>query len=517
MKLLTSYESRELDRETIKKGVPELILMETASEKIKSEILKSLSKSKIKSPRILIIAGKGNNGGDGVSTARKLLTDHIDVKVIMIGARENLSEACEVQVKSFEIAGGKVLFTSNPELVKSEILKYHPHILIDSIVGTGLSGRLRKPADEVVKIVNELKNKIKFKVIAVDIPTGVISDGPTPPDNPMIKADVTITFGYPKLGIADYPAKNFTGKVMVAEIGFTKESEILKKVKRELFTIEDARKIFQPRSGDVHKGKMGHIAVIGGSTGITGAVYIASFSALRSGAGLVSAVLPESFAKYGENFPEIMIYPAPESNGCLSPQALEPVLKFTENKTVLIGNGSGRCQEVSEFVRRFVLKFKGIIVIDADGINSLAGDLSILADSPAKLKVITPHIGEMARLTGQSAELVSENKEVIAKDVAVQTNSVVVLKSAVTVTAFPDGRTFWNSSGTPALAVAGSGDVLAGVVSTFAHRFGIYGVPLAVFVHGLAGEIAERKLHTESLKPFDIINAIPLAIRKLSS
>ncbi len=519
MKVVTSEEMREIDKVAIEQyGISSAVLMERAGLSVALKVKELLPYKKM-----LILCGSGNNGGDGLVAARNLHNWGFKVNVLMFAKKNILSSDCNKQYQIAKDMGIKIEFRSSIE--KGDL---HGAVVIDAIFGTGLS----RPVNENLTDVFTFINNSESPVISVDIPSGISSDTGTILGG-AIKADYTVTFGLPKRGHFLYPGAEYTGRLFVEDIGFPARLLSSDKLNVELINKENISHLIPQRPACSHKGDYGHVLVVAGSSGKTGAALMTAKACLRSGAGLVTLAVPKSLMDVfqGRVTEEMTLPLTDDGNGMLSSKAVDEILNYAFQKidVIAIGPGSGVSKETEKIITELIIKSTVPIVIDADAINSLAGSMlsgqglkNIFQKAKSPI-ILTPHSGEMTRLFKQK----SEGKELRAKmekdriDAAMsfsKENGVyLVLKGAPTIVAEPDGNVFINTTGNPGMATAGSGDVLTGIIAAMlgqklsavdASLFGVY-------IHGLAGDIAASRYGEHSLIASDIINFLPDAFLSL--
>ncbi len=486
----------EIDRITIEEiGISSLVLMENAASGVFQVIQKEFENVR----RVLVVAGKGNNGGDGIGFARRMHLNGYDVDIFLA-----LGEVKGDALKQLEIAkklGVKVL-TEKPNFEEYDLI-------IDAIFGTGFTPPVRGKAEEIIRTINGSS----VPVVAVDIPSGLSADTGEVFE-PSVRANVTVTFQFPKLCHVLFPASALCGKVYVVDISIPRS--LAEGIKREVL-LPDKLTLYR-RKRDTYKTREGHLLIVGGSAGKTGAVVMSAKAATRAGAGLVSVGVPEELNPVVESLiveEMSILLPGAER---LSYFAVKEILSLQERHSVLVlGMGMDRYEEGQDIVLKLLEKWEKPLLLDADGINNLAdyGDYSVLRDRKIPA-VLTPHVGEFSRLTKKDTKFITENQPEVAVEFATENNCYVVLKGARTVIATPQGRAFISLRGTPAMAKGGVGDVLAGVLGALMGKMEIEeALKLGVFLHGLAGEIAEERTHTESLKALDIVDSLPEAYRRL--
>ncbi len=478
--VLTGKQMKEVDRDTIERiGIPSLVLMERAALAA-ADAAEELAGD---NARILAVCGTGNNGADGIAVGRILSERGYRTTVFLAGNLEHASEEHQVQRNIAENL-------SVPVETDPEILEQPWDVIVDAVFGIGLG----RPVEGQYRVILEQLQKKReiegVKVVAVDIPSGIDADTGAVMGT-ALKADVTVTFGFEKTGLCLYPGKGFAGSVRVADIGFSEISLTHTGWDARMIGSEDF-KCMPKRRADGNKGTFGKVLVIAGSRGMCGAAYLSALAVLRAGAGLVKVLtVPENRAVLQTQLPEALVE-------CYDPNEEDAdVLKaFAERQcdwadVIILGPGLGQ----EPYVRRLVesvLSYAYVpIVLDADGLNTVAKYPGLTRYFTENI-IITPHIGEMARLCGKSAEELKADPLQAAKDYSGQFGVVCVMKDAVTVTADRDGRAWINGSGCSAMAKGGSGDVLTGVIAGLLAR-GMEcaeAAAMGVYVHGLAGETA---------------------------
>ncbi len=525
MKIVTAAEMRELDRATSERfGVPSLMLMENAGAAVADFVLRRYPGAQ----SIGIICGKGNNGGDGFVAARKLREAGKRVSILLLADPGELKGDAAAMFKRLSLQ--PVLARNDEELRSAAVQQvYRADVLIDGILGTGF----RPPVKGFYADAIGAFAKADRPVVAIDIPSGLDSDEMRPkPDasHPIVPAHATVTFTAPK------PAHLFSsavrGPIMVAPIGSPEEA-IISNLGLEVPTWREMASLLSPRDPEAHKGSFGHVLVVGGSLGKAGAAAMAGMAALRSGAGLATVACPRSVLPTVAGFmPELMTEPLEETEaGTISLRALEygRMDALVEGKSVIaLGPGIGRHTETTQFVRTLVEKFRLPMVIDADGLNAFQGAVEKL-DGAAHPLVLTPHPGEMSRLIGGTIADVEDDRIAVARKFAQEHKLVLVLKGHRTLTALPDGRLWVNHSGNPGMATGGMGDILTGMVASLWAQ-GLHkpvspsaGSPVweaivtAVYLHGLAGDVACERQGELSLTATDLLSALPEAIRRVQA
>jgi NAD(P)H-hydrate epimerase len=517
MILVTAGEMQEMDRQTIAlHGIPGLELMENAGRGATRVLLDQFG-NQVRAG-VGIFCGKGNNGGDGFVIARCLAEKGIDVTVYLLAktaalkgdAAANLERLVPLDIRVIEIPDEDTFSKT-----KSSLSDYG--LLVDAILGTGLTSDVRGLFETVINFINAL-NRTGIAVFAVDIPSGLNADTGQPCGT-CIQAQGTATFGLAKIGHFIYPGAEYTGTLEIIDIGIPGSIVQAVDPKQYLLTSQQIRNYFKPRSADTHKGRTGHLLVIAGSPGKTGAAAMTAMSAMRAGAGLVTLGIAESLNPILETqVLEVMSAPLPENqNGVLGNSAIKDLKKMEAGKTCLaIGPGIGQAEETRSLVKKIINQSQIPVVIDADGLNNIAGQTQLLKriKCPA---VLTPHPGEMARLMDVTPAEVQQNRLQCARDFATNFKVHLVLKGAATVIAHPDGSAYMNPTGNPGMASGGMGDVLTGVLAGFitqgfspeaaAHA--------AVYVHGAAADTLAKTIGPIGYLASEVMNAIPAEIKKL--
>jgi NAD(P)H-hydrate epimerase len=511
MKIVSAAEMREIDRVTSERfGVPSLTLMENAGSAVADFVLEKYPSAKT----IGVVCGKGNNGGDGFVAARKLVSAGKNVQVLLLADPSELRGDAVEMFSRLPIP--PVIVRSGDDLKKRESQSvFKSDILIDAILGTGF----HPPVSELYAEAIAAINASAASVVAVDIPSGADADAAVKQTGTVARADAIVTFTAPR------PAHIFgdltSGPIVFSPIGSPDEA-IVSSLNLNVITARDIAPIVEPRPADSNKGNFGHVLVIGGSLGKSGAAAMAAFSALRVGAGLSTAAIPVSVLATVAGFhPELMTEPLEETKaGSISQNALQHIEELAKSKTVLaIGPGVTRNSETAECVRALVGTAKIPIVLDADGLNAFEGQARELNDAGREL-VITPHPGEMARLAGCSIADVQRDRLKIARAFAADHNLIVVLKGNRTLVAKAGGEVWVNTTGNPGMATGGTGDILTGMVAGMIaqHPSNIFeAVIAAVHLHGLAGDVAKETMGEHSLVATDLIKALPEAFRRVQA
>jgi NAD(P)H-hydrate epimerase len=521
MEILTSTEMGAADRRTAEHfGVPLAELMENAGAAVANFCLRQVPAAE----RVLVLCGKGNNGGDGFVAARVLAEVGVDAAVLLLGREDEVKGEAAAALTRLRAEAPAVAIspvTDEAALATVRNAIDSADLLIDAVVGTGFKPPLRGlPA-----ALRELVAKSAAPVVAVDLPSGWDADSTAQTAPDAFRADAVVTFTAPKLAhVFGHLTSATFGPVAVAEIGSPAEAI----VSAGNLSWAGASKAIarQPREVNANKGKYGHVLVVGGSYGTAGAPAMASLAALRAGAGLVTAAVPKSILELVAGVaPELMLAPLREGpEGALSLEnlaadgnadGLKALLKAKKISVVALGPGLSTKAEAPEFVRSFVADCSLPMVIDADALNAFGGKAELLNGSGRTL-VLTPHPGEMARLTGLSVAAVEADRINLARSFATEHKLTLVLKGWRTLIAHPDGRVAVNTSGNPALAKGGSGDILTGIVAAMLAQFPndvARAVEAAVYLHGLAADFAARAMDEHTVLATDTLAHLSDAFR----
>src|SRR6266516_1473645 len=522
MKILTAAQMQRIDRITTERyGVPSLTLMENAGRGVLEFLAERFAP--LHEQRIAILCGRGNNGGDGLVVARLLREQGLTPRVILLADPKKVKGDAAVNLERLTASGAPEVAEDSAAWRRAKDGLRGTTLLIDAILGTGLSKPLEGFLLEVVRDLNEAF--AGARTVAVDLPSGASADsGQLIGEH--VRADASVTFTAPKLAHVFPPACEAVGEWVVKQIGTPPEAlEEDPELSLNLTSREDVAWMAQPRKLDAHKGTFGHVLILAGSVGKTGAAALAARAALRAGAGFVTVATAESalpvIASLGMEF---MTEPLPETDsGTISLRALEggQLDKLVEGKSVLaIGPGISSASETAELVRAVVNKYDLPVVLDADGLNAFAGCTSSFR-AGGRTRILTPHPGEMARLTGQTTAEIQAHRVEVARDFASRYQVHLVLKGFRTLTAAPQGQVWVNPTGNPGMATGGTGDVLtgltAGLLSQFPTRPVTDVVAAAVYLHGLAGDLAAAELGQHSMIAGDLVEAVPRAFRAVTS
>jgi len=486
MELVTAEEMRRLDRLTIEAGTPGHVLMERAGRGATRVLLECFPRLRRAGRRALVVAGKGNNGGDGFVIARLLKQRGIRVEVLLLGRAGDVSGDAERMMRAYR-RGRTVLheLTSGADLGALATRLVGADLVVDALFGTGLD----KPVGGLHAEAIELINASGAPVFAVDIPSGLNADSGMPMGG-AIQAEATATFGFAKLGQALYPGARHCGRLSVVDIGLSAAAIARHPPRAALLDADAAARLVPARQPDAHKGDCGHVLVIAGSFGKTGAAQLAARAASRVGAGLVTVVAPASlYPIYAAASLEAMTEALPDDGGRIHFDAARLMALLAGKNAVVIGPGIGTHEGAERTVAWLLRNAKRPIVVDADAITVLARDRSVLRDSGGAA-LLTPHPGEMSRLLDGDTSTVQGDRAGVARRFAAEHGCTLVLKGARSVIADGAGRVWVNPTGNPGMASGGMGDVLSGVLGGLLAQ----GLPpaeaacLGVYLHGAVAD-----------------------------
>ena len=500
MKVLSAAQMREVDRRTIELGIPGIVLMENAGHRVVEFLERRFAP--LGSQRIVVLCGKGNNGGDGLAIARQLHARFrpLALDVVLLAAPEDLKGDAAANLRMLGAAGYPVL-AAIPERAR------HATVVVDALLGTGIAGPASGRMLEGIRAINSAFPMAQ--VVAVDIPSGMAGDS-AESIGETARADATVTFTAPKPAQVLPPNCDRVGELVVGAIG--SPEDLYQDAWLSLLEPAMFGAVVGPRPRSGHKGTFGHVLVVAGSRGKTGAAAMAGIAALRAGAGLVTvASAASAIPAIAAHAPELMTEPLAETHsGCiLQATDLEAV---AEGKTVIaIGPGLGRHRGTETLVTTAAEQFAQPMVLDADALGAQ------VCGAPGRVRVLTPHPGEMARLTGLSVADIQKDRVAAARTLATARQVTVVLKGQRTVLAFADGRVWINPTGTPAMGKGGAGDILTGLIAGFLAQFPALpdeAVSAAVYLHGRAGELGARALGEKCLLATDLLRYLPQAMEE---
>ncbi len=514
MRILTAEAMREVDRAAIEDlGIPSLVLMENAA----IGVVEALGKAFGEAESVAIFCGPGNNGGDGLAVARHLSVRGWEVRVFLITGGRKLSGDAEVQLGICRKAEVPILeIASEDRLGPALEAAAECDIVVDALFGTGLDRPLEGLFAQVVDAINALP----APCVAVDLPSG-LSASESQPIGPHVTADLTVTFAAPKVAHVFPPAADAVGEMVVTDLGIP--PRLVNDVEEEdgdlhLLMGEELADLLPEREPGSHKGDYGHALIVAGSPGKAGAAILAARAAVRAGAGLVTVGVPEPILQTVDlGSIESMTLGLPVGAlGQIADEAVGKVLDAAEGKAVLaLGPGLGQEPETVETIRRIALECPLPVVIDADGLNAFAGRARDLAARRVET-VLTPHPGELGRLLGVSTAQIQEDRVAAARGAAEETGAIVVLKGHLSLIA-SGTAVFVNPTGNPGMATGGSGDVLTGLIAGLIAQGldALDATVLAVYLHGLAGDLAAGRLGEIALAAGDLIEMLPAAFAAL--
>jgi hydroxyethylthiazole kinase-like uncharacterized protein yjeF len=531
MKALTAAEMREVDRLTTERcGISQAQLMEHAGKAVAEFVLCEVSR-RFPGPvhKVVVLCGKGNNGGDGFVVARYLRPKLRDIAAVLLGAASEMRGEAAVNFQRWRDEGGEcVSVTDDASWGRVALLIRTADVVVDAMLGTGLRGAATGFAAKAIEFLNERSangtGASPALIVAVDTPSGLPSDGEKAA-GPVVRAHATVTFTAPKVGQLLGADADCCGTLVVREIG--SPNELIEEQGRGSLRWsgpEEFAKLPLVRRADSHKGLYGHVLAVAGSVGKSGAAVLAGIGGLKAGAGLVTIATPapvQAIVAAGQ--PEFMTEPlAVEPDGAIAVSDIKDA-SFAEilwGKTVLaIGPGLGQKTGTQKFIRGLVRGTELPTILDADGLNAFTAQADALRERKSRFLAITPHPGEMARLLGVKNSDVQKDRVKIASEAASRWNAFVLLKGFHTILAGPDGQIFVNTTGNPGLAKGGSGDVLAGVLAALTAQFGtgdwLRVLALGAWLHGKAAETLVEDADESGIVAAEVARALPHARREL--
>ncbi len=513
MYLVNSSEMKEIDSITIEKySVPAAILMENAGVNVVDALSMELGGLFMK--RVNVFCGGGNNGGDGFVIARHLKTEGSFVSVFFTGDYAALKADSRNNLDAAKKYGVEIINLKSADDIK----KHESHILgcdivVDALIGTGLKNDIGGFLAQLIVYINMMG---KYTV-SVDIPSGVDSDTGDI-KGVGIYARMTVTFGLPKIGLTIYPGLEYTGKLVVADNNFPPEL-LSRPRKNVLITKELVIPMMPYRHPNANKGHFGPVLIIGGSPGMTGAVVLSAKAALKSGAGIVTVAVSQSLAtSVKSRSDEVIVAALKETkDGFISEDSYAHIMELSgQAKVVVIGPGMGRDKGTQSLIKKLIKDIKKPMVIDADGLNAIEGDKTCLKNMDKDV-ILTPHIGEMARLTGLKIEDIIKDKIGVLRSFISEYKVNVILKDGRSILGDPENNIYINTTGNSGMATPGSGDALTGIIAAFmAHSMLSAQAGIAAnYTHGLAGDMLLQEISGEGITAEDIINNVPRAIKAL--
>lgn len=515
MRVVTGKQMNSLDSWAQKEmGIPTLLLMENAGQAVAKKAKAILGEPQNKT--LIFLVGKGNNGGDALVAARQLAQQGFEIKLFLLfppelyrgASLENWKYLEKMELKWHLLEDDNSFYLLKLSLSQCDLV-------VDGIFGTGFAGH---PSEKIARAI-EIVNDSEIPILAIDIPSGLNADNGQIGE-PCIRATYTVTMAWLKRGLVVYPGKNMVGELEVADISLPQEGLAILENREYYLTAELAKQLLPTIDPEGYKNSFGHALVIAGSAGMAGAAYLASKAVLRSGAGMVTTCLPESLQNYFDlAFPEgLTVGLAETEEQTLSLDCWPQLEEQMNGKDVIIfGPGLGRREEIRYLLTELLSKSSIPIVIDADGLYALAQEPELLKNTQAPV-ILTPHPGEMARLLNIDTKAVQSERFECASIAAAQYEAIVVLKGAATITADPEGDIYLNSTGNPALATAGTGDVLAGTIGGFIAQGlnPLAATVLGVYLHGLAGDILAEDKGSRGVLAGEVAEMLPYARKRLS-
>ncbi|NLO73677.1 MAG: NAD(P)H-hydrate dehydratase [candidate division WS1 bacterium] len=511
MNLASAEQMREIDRRAVQEyGLPGVCLMENAGGAAARSAEELWLEAGASGP-VVVLCGPGNNGGDGLVVARRLHNRGVPVRAFLAVATDKLKGEAALNctlAKNFGIE-----LTETPSRAALRRGLQGAGLVVDALLGTGLTGPVR---NEIAAWI-EAATRTPAPVLAVDIPSGISSETGQVMGL-ALPANRTVTFGLAKVGMYLFPGREYSGEIVVADISLPATLLSSLSPLTQVLTPDLAASALPGRFPDMHKGDAGRLLIVAGSPGMTGAAALAANAAVRAGAGLVYLAVPESLNAILEGkCTEPLTLPIAETvDGTLSPAAAEPILKRAlDCDAVVLGPGLSRHQETAELARRLTQEIRVPLVVDADALNALSGQADLLLRRRGST-VLTPHPGEMTRLTGLSMEAVQADRLNVARRAADEWRCAVVLKGAGTVIAEPGGRAAINTTGNSGLASGGTGDILAGMLGAFlaGGRSPFEAAAAAVYYHGQAADLFAEEYASRALAASDLLEYLPLALRE---
>jgi len=518
MKTVSAAEMRELDARTINEfGIPGEVLMDRAGKGVADAVLDVIELTGRMTPSVLLVAGCGNNGGDAFAAARYLAWEGVRTEIWLAGAMSMVEGDAKTHLRRLLDTGLKVRELPDSEswrVVSAE--EHRHHIVVDGVLGTGIRGHVRDVAESAVAYINNASSR--SLVVAIDVPSGMDANTGVAIGN-AVAADITVTMGLPKKGFAESPGIALAGSVAVADIGTPPALIDSIEAGTELTVLQDIRQLIARRNRASHKGTYGHVLVVGGSVGFSGAVAMAAKAALRSGAGLVTAIVPRSVAAQTACMAqEIMVHPADETEEKTLSGDLWSKVDPDLFDAILLGPGMGKHAHARLLLKNLLHRSKKPVVLDADAISAQRCEDRSVKSAYCPV-VMTPHPGEMGSFMGMAPAEVQADRAGTASRAADATNSVIVLKGAGTIVACRLKPLAVNSTGNPGMATAGMGDALAGLLAGLLAQ-GLEArdaARAAVWIHGRAGDRVSLRMGQTGMVAGDVIGEIPATMKEVTS
>jgi NAD(P)H-hydrate epimerase len=511
--VFSGEEMRAVDRRAIEElGIAGATLMENAGRGAADCIQAALGDLGLprRGVRVVVVCGKGGNGGDGFVVARRLKQAGHRVRVFLLAARDEVRGDAALKLREMERGGLRARVIDADALVRALA---EAQLVIDALLGTGFRGA---PSPAVARAIEQV-NASGRPVVSLDIPSGLSVDGAAA-EGPVVRAALTPTFAGLKRGLVAGDGVASAGRVVVIDIGVPR-AEVERGIATFVVEPVDVTPHFPPRRRGSHKGTYGHLLIVAGSVGKTGAAALAARGAMRAGVGLTTVATAASAQPVVASLIlEAMSEPLPETaRRTISLKARQRLDELVERRdAVTLGPGLGLDEETQTLARNLVSECPRPMVVDADALTALAGHLERLREAPA-VRCLTPHPGEMARMLGVSVADVQRDRIATVRQFATTWRAPLVLKGSTSVIGLPDGTVLLNPTGNPGMASGGTGDVLSGVLGAFLARGleSAAALASAVYLHGLAGDVAAERVGQESLVAGDVIEALPEAFRRI--
>lgn len=516
LKILSGSQMREVDKKAIEElKIPGILLMENAGRAVYEQVLEIIDTIEDELSSVLVICGKGNNGGDGFVAARHLIENDIQTTAVSLFRKDNLSGSALINHDILENFT-EIVYMDEIDLEKLKQMISASTIIVDAILGTGLSSAVKGNIKDIINSINEYAEGF---IVSVDVPSGVNADTGEILGAAVV-ADYTVTFHALKHGLISYPGAEHAGEVIIVPIGIPETLTDGHDYNTYLITDHYVHISLPIRIENSHKGTFGKVFNVAGSIGMTGAAYMSAIASLKVGAGYSILATPKSAVPVISSMaPEIVCVPLEETaEKAISQKALTKALdKSKDAEVYLIGPGIGTEESTVEFISQFIqqLTDRGEnLIVDADALNCLAIKQDIFLPINS---IITPHPKELSRLMKVPVEEIQKDRVKSARDAAQKFNTIVVLKGAKTVIAEPDGNVYINQTGNSGLATAGSGDVLAGMIAGFAAQGADLkdAAIIGVYLHGLTADIAVEELTEYALTTSELLNYIPAALKEV--
>lgn len=519
--VVTAEEIQRLDKFLMEDlGLPPETLMERAGLGVAETVKEAYPKDKINS--VIVLCGPGNNGGDGFVCARYLWSWYYDVEVMIISDEKKYTREARKNLLLLKNLGVPVRHLKSLEEIRKYLNKIKKTLIIDGLFGTGLKRPLEGVYGELISLIADLKRERNIEIVAIDIPSGISANTGQILGTAM-PADLTVTFECPKIGHFLYPGKDYVGALKVVTIGYPWRYLLSRKdlLPNGIYLDEElACEIYRPRRGFFHKGRAGHLLILAGSQGKSGAGYLTALGALRGGAGLVTIAAPKSLQSiYSSLLPEALTLGLPEKEGEVSFEALDVILENLSGKSCLvIGPGFGLKEDAQRLLFELLTKVSLPVIFDADALTLISKDLSLIQKLTAP-KVITPHPGEAGRILKSDAREILKDPLTTLKSLIDIVKGVVVLKGPHTLIGDPSGNFYLSSIDEPGLSQGGTGDVLSGLIGALISQgySPIKASALGVYLHGASGRFLSQFMGPYGFSASEVANNIPNIIKNLEN